>query len=480
MNLIKKIILIILGVLIAFVFAEISLRIFSLKRLNFNQINDKDLFKWAYLDIHKPFFKINGNEFYIQREDFFIPEKDNKKKYDCNIKGKRIFILGESTAKFYPEEILKHYLLNYFNCEVINCGMGAYDSYRIEKISKEIAKLKPDWVICFIGNNDEVIENSKFNGQPFSFNPIDINYLPYEYNIVKKVFTLNLLSNIFSREIKYKTQRELEIFFKNNIIKIIKNLKNTKIIFVDLPNNKDFYYCSNIYEIIEIENNGIKLWKETNHYKILLERLNFIENLQKKYRNVFYTNLTELLLDYCDNNLSYNIFYDDCHWTGTTYELLSEIISKIIVKQDFNKDINITTSKRNFNKQLIKDKCHLSKNYAAINYFVKNNFDNLYNDYISQISQLKKDLTNKEIYNNVYIYAYCLYANNYKELAFNILNKLISLQPNYVEAYLTLGYIYYKENDIKKAEEYFDIAKKLEPDNEINVEYLKSLKEENK
>ncbi|MBR3628088.1 MAG: hypothetical protein IKN42_04485 [Elusimicrobia bacterium] len=482
MKLIKRFFLVILGILIAFLFAEIILRIFQPKILETEQLDDnnKNFFKWAYLDIHEPFFKKDRDTFYIKREDFYFPQ--NTKKYNYNKKNKNIFILGESTAKAYPEEILKQKLLKNFNCEVINCGMGAYDSYRIEKISKEISSLNPDWIICFIGNNDKVIENSNFKEQPLSFNPIDINYLPYKYNIVRKIFTLNLLSNIVNREIKYKTQRELEIFFKNNIIKIIKNLKNAKIIFVDLPNNKDYYYCSNIYDIIEIENDGLQLWKDTNHYKILLERLNFLKSLQEKYNNVFYTNLTELLLNYCDNNLSYNIFYDDCHWTNTTYELLSEIISKIIMKQDFDRDINITISKNDFNKKLIKDICYLSKNYAAINYFIKNNFDNLYNNYISQISQLEENLTNKIIYNNIYIYAYCLYVNGYKDLSLNILNNLIQLQPNYIEAYLTLGYIYFKQNNIKKAEEYFnnEIVKKLAPDNKINVEYLKSLKEENK
>ena len=288
MNLIKKIILIFLGILIAFVFAEIFLRLFNPKKLNSNPINDehKNFFKSVYLDIHDPFFKIDGDNFYIKREDFFIPEKDNKKKYEYNKKKKRIFLLGESTAKYYPEEILQQYLINYFNCEVINCGMGAYDSYRIEKISKEISSLNPDWVICFIGNNDEVIENELFFLEISVFNPTDINYLPYKYPFIKKFSTLNLLSNIFSKEIKYKTQNELETFFKKNVIKIIKNLKNCKIIFIDLPNNENFYECSNIYNIIEIENKCLKLWKDTNHYKILKERLKFIESLQEKYKNV--------------------------------------------------------------------------------------------------------------------------------------------------------------------------------------------------
>jgi hypothetical protein len=474
MNLIKKITLIVLGVFIAFVLGEIILSFFPPEKLKSTQINDKDFFKWAYLDIHDSFFKIDKNKFYVQREDCSIPEKDTQKKYDYIKNKKRIFILGESTAKFYPEENLQNILTNYFDCDVINSGMGAYDSYRIEKISKEISKLKPDWIICFIGNNDEVIEDIPFKGQPFSFKPIDINYISYKYSAFSKYHTLYLLSNLAYKEIKFETQMELENFFKNNVLKIIKNLKNSKIIFIDLPNNKDFYSCSNIYDIIEIENNGTRLWKETNHYNILLKRLKFIEELRKRYNNVFYTNLTDILLDYCDNKLGYNIFKDDCHWTNATYELLSEIIAKIIIKEDIDKDVNIKISKDIFNKSLMKDTCHLSENYGAIDYIIKHNFDNLYNNYISQIKELENNFTDTS-YNNICLYGYCLYKNGYKDLSLQVLNNLIYLQPNYPEAYLTIGYIYYKQSNTEKAKEYFDIVKKLEPDNKISVEYLKSL-----
>ena len=88
----------------------------------------------------------------------------------------------------------------------------------------------------------------------------------------------------------------------------------------------------------------------------------------------------------------------------------------------------------------------------------------------------KEDLFDEAVYDNICFYAYCLYKNNHKALGLNILKELISLQPELTEAALMLGYIYYKQNDIEKAKEYFDIVKKLEPDNEINVEYLKSLK----
>lgn len=479
MNLAKKIILIILGILISLIVSEIVLRIFQPEILKSNPVEkeNKDFFEWAYLDIHKPFFKTDKDEFYIQREDFWIPKKNDKKyKYNKENGTKRILILGESTAKNYPEEILEQKLLKYFKCEVINCGIGAYDSYRIEKVSKELSLLNPDWVICFIGNNDKVIED-KFSHIPFYFNPIDINYLPYKYSFIKKYLVLNLLSYIFNREIKFETQDKIEKFFKKNIIKIIKNLKNTKLIFIDLPNNKDFYYCSiNIYDIIQMGNKDFIVWKDTNYYRTLLKRLEFIENLQKKYNNIFYTNLTDTLLDYC-NNLSYNIFEDNCHWTQTTYELLSEIISKIIVKQDFNKDIKTEMSKEDFNKKIINDDRELS-DYGIIDYFIKNHFDYAYRYYTSKKESFKENISNERIYNNIYIYAYCLYKNNYKDLSLNILNELISLQPNYIEAYITLGYIYYKENDMKKAEEYFNIATKLKPDNKINVEYLKHLKEE--
>ena len=75
MKLIKRFFLVILGILIAFLFAEIILRIFQPKILETEQLDDnnKNFFKWAYLDIHEPFFKKDRDTFYIKREDFYFP-----------------------------------------------------------------------------------------------------------------------------------------------------------------------------------------------------------------------------------------------------------------------------------------------------------------------------------------------------------------------------------------------------------------------
>jgi tetratricopeptide (TPR) repeat protein len=153
------------------------------------------------------------------------------------------------------------------------------------------------------------------------------------------------------------------------------------------------------------------------------------------------------------------VFNDDCHWTTATYNLLSEIIAKIIMKQDFNKDVDLTTSKEEFNKHLLEDRCILSRNYGSVDYFVKNHFDDLYNNYQSQIEEFRKDSTKKQIYDKILTYAYCLYNNKHKDLALQILKELVSLEPNNIEAYLALKNIYFKEQNIQKSKEYFNIIK---------------------
>ena len=240
MNIKKKALLVLIGCILAFFICECFLYLFNFEVFpSINKNNDFDFnkfIKWAYIDIHNPFFKIKKNYFYIQREDIWIP-RNNIKRYSIikEKNKKRVFILGESVARIYPEEILKQELSKYFDSvEVINTGMGAYDSYRIEKISKEISKLNPNYVVVCIGNNDGTYDSW---GGAAQIDPVDINYLPYKYPILNKFKVVGLLSNLFYHEIKL-TKDNVELNFQKNITKIVKNLKNINVIFCDLPNNE--------------------------------------------------------------------------------------------------------------------------------------------------------------------------------------------------------------------------------------------------
>lgn len=61
--------------------------------------------------------------------------------------SKRIFVVGESAAQLLdaPE---------FPGAEVINCGMGGYESSRIEKVLGEVLSYEPDLVVVLSGNNE--------------------------------------------------------------------------------------------------------------------------------------------------------------------------------------------------------------------------------------------------------------------------------------------------------------------------------------
>ena len=468
MKQIKKLFLIILGIIIALIVAEIILRLFP-KLLSSKPINDVDqnFIKWAYLDIRKPFFKTDEKTFHIQRQDFFYHEEKTQK-YDINkpFDKIRIFILGESTARNYKTEHLYKILKKYnIDTEIINVGMSGYDSYRIEKISKELKQFNPDWIICLIGNNDGI--NGIFSGSKIE--PIDIKFIIPPITVLRYLY----IYNCFIKEIKLNINN-VEENFKNNINSIINNLKNSKIIFVDLPNNK--YYKHD--DCINIMNKNNYLWENSTDYKALLSRIEYIKNISKKCNNVYVTNLTDYLNIFTRNNVGYNIFYDHCHWTPTTYELLSQIITKIIVKDVINKDISIDFTEQEFNNKLIKDHDFPTYSIGFNNFGIKYNYKNLLNNVFSLLNP-NEEISSKDI-TKLSIFSYCLYINNHKKEAFEIINKLISLTPHSYEPNLILGYLYYMEKNTYLAEKFFNIAKKLEPDSKIDVKYLDSIKEENK
>lgn len=341
------------GIILTLLISEILLR-----ALNFNmQVRFENapknfpyekFIRWAYIDICYPFFKKENDVFYIQREDIWI---DNKKNSKFTIKKNkdttRIFIVGESTAAFYDSSILNEKLSKYISVEIINCGMGAYDSYRIEKITREIKYFEPDWVIFLIGNNDGI--DDRFANR---IKPIDINSIPYRYALFNKVKTLGLISRILHKEICLN-ENNVEKNFQKNILRMVKNLKNSKIIFCDLPNNEEYK--------LQFDDNTNKtlLWKNYDGYKSLLKRMQYFREISEKNNNVFVTNLTQKLREYTNNNLGYNIFTDDCHFTRATYTLLSDLITQTIIMTDYNKQIGFCIERKTFLKLLEEDNVNL-------------------------------------------------------------------------------------------------------------------------
>jgi tetratricopeptide (TPR) repeat protein len=121
-------------------------------------------------DIKKPFFSSVGKGVFCARRTGAISEKFSMPKPDG---VKRVFVLGESAAGILGsnENILKDkagggWLRSiipgsifgaggeHTGLEIINCGMGAYESQRIYEVLAEILKYSPDLLVILSGNNE--------------------------------------------------------------------------------------------------------------------------------------------------------------------------------------------------------------------------------------------------------------------------------------------------------------------------------------
>ncbi len=507
-DIIKKIIIIIIGIVSALFLSE-----FFLHKSGFNPkvsavkshwVNADEFIKWAYIDICEPFFKIENNKFYIQRTDLWSPQKIQKYTVQKIKNKKRIIITGESTARNFEAKILEKTLSKYFDVEIINAAMGGYDSYRIEKITKEIKKFNPDWVFVMMGNNDGI--NDLFN-MP-KIDPVDINSLPYRYKFLNNIYTLNILSGFFHPGIVLN-KNNVEKNFQNNVLKIIGNLKNTNVIFCDLPNNEQ-YQSGNIVESLKQRTSRqiyVKsLWKNTADYSALLSRMAFLRTLPDKYKNIYIANLTETIRLYTDGQLDYKIFYDNYHFREETYMLVSDIIAKIILKQDYGENIELSLKQQEYADLLTKNRFDIPNHdmsdesgyneafwfqfheifgydqYCSyfgklINQHKQSGLDETFAGYEKIYDNYKKNQNRtRDMYMYMVLYADLLQHLKEEKKSEAILKTLINSEPNYFEAYLIKGYGYYKKQDYKKAEEYFNIVNQLNKDSKISVSFLNSLK----
>ena len=124
-------------------------------------------------EVKKPFFAEAAGEkgrFIPQRKEaqpdsFLMPKPAGTK---------RVFIVGESVAALLGsgnnlsgkltrgQKLLKKLLGSAAGpgatIEIINCGMGGYESYRINGVLEEVLKYSPDLVVALSGNNDTMEE----------------------------------------------------------------------------------------------------------------------------------------------------------------------------------------------------------------------------------------------------------------------------------------------------------------------------------
>jgi tetratricopeptide (TPR) repeat protein len=70
---------------------------------------------------------------------------------------RRVFVVGESVAQRFSTSALAEALRGAWGVpavEVVNCGMGAYDSVRVAAVLREALVHDPDLAVVFVGNND--------------------------------------------------------------------------------------------------------------------------------------------------------------------------------------------------------------------------------------------------------------------------------------------------------------------------------------
>ena len=117
-----------------------------------------------YLDIHSSFFTPQRDAGGLR----MIPNRRTSRaaafSKDKAPGSVRVFVLGGSVAWQYdnnPEyadgwtlQRVLGKLLPGRSIEVINCGMGAYDSYRELLVLREVLQYDPDLIVLLSGNND--------------------------------------------------------------------------------------------------------------------------------------------------------------------------------------------------------------------------------------------------------------------------------------------------------------------------------------
>jgi len=201
---------------------------------------DPPQFKYKYVDIYKRFFEklYKGNRIFYKT----VPEKslyDNNRIEFPATKDHdtlRVFILGGSVAgdffKFPLGTFLKS-LIPDKNFEIINCGLGSYDSYRVYLVAREIVSYYPDLVIVISGNNE-------------NYDRYKINLTVYYINkFLRKFWIYRNLQEYLANWIKkhkpdYSTVREkhLRIYEKNiRAITRLLHAKDVPLILCTLPSN---------------------------------------------------------------------------------------------------------------------------------------------------------------------------------------------------------------------------------------------------
>ncbi|MCK5492419.1 MAG: hypothetical protein KAJ14_04840, partial [Candidatus Omnitrophica bacterium] len=168
--------------------------------------DDPPGFKYLYVDIYEKFFeKVTKNY-----KSVYSPQRVQSVARDFPVvkaeNTVRIFVVGASVVEIWGrcsdlQRALEEQVSNR-NFEIINCGIGGYDSYRVYLVTKEIVLYEPDLIIVMSSGNNEYYDKTRFNAKAYYLNKFLRKSLVYR----------NVQDNIleWADEIGLKNLREKE------------------------------------------------------------------------------------------------------------------------------------------------------------------------------------------------------------------------------------------------------------------------------
>lgn len=192
-----------------------------------------------YLNIYNAFFKKN----HAKDRDTYIPQRiPTEAKAFFAPKAAhtvRIFIVGGSVAFGWDPVQLKECLSSITpdtgrDYEVINCGMGGYDSYRDYLVEKEILSYQPDLIVVLSGNNEGIYNSVKINVTAYHLNKLFRN--AWVYRLVDDRFIAWCYEH---RLLFFRDNRRRLIDYGNNLRRMAREARKKKvpIILCTLPYN---------------------------------------------------------------------------------------------------------------------------------------------------------------------------------------------------------------------------------------------------
>lgn len=352
----KRILLVILGFLCTFSGVEICLRLI---KGNPPELNYSQEFEYGYLDIHKDFFKP------YPEKGIYKPIRHLSNKSEFAIKKtdniRRVFIIGESVAHEMDSNRLANRLKKAFpgyKWEIINCGMPAYDSYRIKLIMKKIVNHFPDLIILLMGNNEG------------SHDPIKINSWIYRYRFLASFHITRLITGLLNPA-KKRVDEDINKNFNRNLLHMI-NISAKKKIPILLCTLPQIHYAPRYYDFPYHDKNMFSFWwilqKKPSHARHLikdkitqkyywyiarsLEKSGDQEEADHWYRKnrpYSQTERNNIIRDSVDNSYSvlvdfdkiimqlsghkpgFELFWDVVHYWPLVYHILNEEILKQII-----------------------------------------------------------------------------------------------------------------------------------------------------